>query len=584
MALILVAVVLFVTEALSVELVALIVMATLLISGTISTEEGIAGFSNMATVTVGAMFVLSAGLVRTGVVNLIGDWLTAASRGRTWLALLIVMLTSGVLSAFINNTAAVAIFLPITIGLARTLHMSPTKLLMPLSFASMFGGVCTLLGTSTNILVSSIAEQHGLPPFSMFEFLPFGILLFLVGTVYMYFIGVHLVPNRRMEGDLTAEYGMGDYLTEIVLLEDGDSVGKTLEQAPLVKDLDLDILHVRRRGASQPFPSKTTLLEAGDLLVVRCSIEKVKKLQERVGVALKSQLKLTDRDLISDRSTLVEAILSPNSPLVGRSLKEANFRQTFQAMTVALRHSGQILRENLANTPLSAGDALLISVDRAHLPSLRKNKAFVFVSEVPTIQYRKRKMFPALLIVAFVVTTAATGFFPIVTSAIVGCVLMVVTRCITMGEVYESIEWPVIFLLAGVLTMGVALENTGGAQWIADGAISLVGQWGPVAVLSAMFIFTVLMTAFTSNNATAALLAPIAIATAASMDVDSRPFLMAVTFGASLSFMTPVGYQTNLMIYGAGQYKFADFIKVGTPLNIIFWIMATWLIPVFWPF
>ncbi len=584
LAVVVVAVILFASEILPIDLVALIIMATLLGSGIVSPEEGLSGFSNPATITVAAMFVLSAGLSKTGAVIFVGKVLARLGKRNFWLALIAIMLTSGFISAFVNNTATVAIFLPIVLGVARDMNTSASKLLMPLSFASMFGGVCTLIGTSTNILVSSIAKAHGQPAFAMFEFSALGLIFFIVGVLYMTTLGVRLIPNRRTQAELTQKFGMGDYLTDIVLKPEAASVGKTLAEAPLIRDLDIAIIGVYRDKMPLVLPPPQMVLQANDTLRVRCDVEKIRKLQEREGVVLKAGMKWRDQDFQSDLAVLVEAVIAPNSVLEGKTLKSIKFRNAFGGIVLAIRHRGTVMRKNVDQTRLRAGDALLIEVLRNRLEQLKEHQAFVVVSEIVFPRFRKRKIIPALAILCGVVVTAALNILPIVVGAIIGCVLLLLTKCISIEETYQSIEWSVILLLAGVLTLGVALEKSGAALLLADLLISVVGQWGPVALLSALFFLTVLLTSVMSNAATAALLAPIAIVAADSMAVSPRPLLMAVTFAASLSFMTPVGYQTNTLIYGPGKYRFADFLRVGTPLNILFWILATFLIPMIWPF
>jgi di/tricarboxylate transporter len=578
------AVVLFATEKLPVDLVALMVMSALMLSGIITAREGLAGFSNTATVTVGAMFVLSAGLFKTGAVNNLGGILARLGGRSFWLMLVTLMVGVGILSAFINNTAAVAILLPIMVGVAREMNTSASKLLMPLSFASMFGGVCTLIGTSTNILVSSIAERRGQPAFEMFELAPLGLVMFAAGTVYMMAVGVRLIPDRRAGGDLAQEFRMDDYLTDIVLLPEAKSTGKTLAESPLVGELGLAVLDVFREGTRLAAPSPDVVLEAGDVLRVRASVEKIRKLEGRVGIKLKPGSKWRDEDLESEEVKLLEAVVAPGSPLDGVSLERSQFRQTFGATVLAIRHRGALMRENFSDLPLRAGDALLVEVKRDHLAQLKADRAFVIASEVGLPDFRRSKLIPAALILVGVVALAALNILPIVVSAIAGCVLLVLTGCITLDEAYKAIEWRIIFLLAGVLTLGVALEKTGAARLLSDAMLSGVGAWGLVALVSAFYLLTSVLTELMSNNATAALLAPVAIATAESLGVDPRPFLMAITFAASASFMTPIGYQTNTLIYGPGGYKFADFLKVGTGLNVIFWILATLLIPRLWSF
>lgn len=578
------AVVLFATEKMPVDLVALLIMAVLLLSGIISPEEGISGFSNTATVTVGAMFILSAALFKTGAVNRIGDLCSRLFRLNFWVALGSMMIMVGGLSAFINNTPVVALFIPILLKISRDTAISPSKLLMPISFASMFGGVCTLIGTSTNILIASIAEAHGLKPFGMFEFSSLGLIFFAVGFFYMIVAGVRMIPERREEGDLTERFGLGNYLTEIVLRPDAKSVGKSVEDAPLVHELGVEILEVIREGTRLQLPPSKTILQANDLLKVLGDVQKVKHLQERAGIVLKSKVNWLDKDLESNEVTLLEAVVAPNSTLNGKTLKEVNFRDAFGATALALLHHGEVMHDNLGKMRLRAGDALLIEARIDHLDQLKENNAFVFVTEVGLPKYRKKKILPALAIMTGVIATAALGIFPIIVSAIVGCVLIVLTRCITLEEAYQAVDWRVIFLLAGALTLGTALEKTGAALWISTILVSTIGVLGPVALVAGFYFMTTILTETMSNNATSALLAPIAIATASSLNVDPRPLLMAVAFAASASFMTPIGYQTNTMVYGVGRYKFADFLRVGTPLNILFWIIATIMIPRIWPF
>ena len=575
----------FATERLPVDLVALLVLSALFVSGILTPEQAISGFSNTATVTVAAMFVLSGGLARTGAVVLLGKQLAAVGRLGFRAALIALMVVIGVVSAFINNTAAVAIFLPIVLGMARDMGVSPSKLLIPLSFASMFGGVCTLIGTSTNILVSSIATQHGEPAFGMFELARLGLVMGAAGILYMLTAGVRIIPDRRAGGDLAQSYGMGDYLTEILVLPESPAVGRPLRESPLVRDLDLDVLEIHRDGRRMPAPGAQTVLDAGDLLRVRCDVQKIVRAEAQEGIVLKSGLKWREGDLQdASGAALLEAMIAPGSALEGRTLKETGFRQIYGGTALAIRHRGEVMRERLGTTRLQSGDVLLVEVRRDRVEALKRNSDFVIVSEVALDEPRREKLLVAAAIVAGVVATAALGLLPIVASAILGSVLLVLARCLTLDEAYQAIEWRVIFLLGGILPLGVALETTGAAALLSSLLVDTIGVWGPVALVAAFYLLTSLLTEAMSNNATAALLAPIAISAATSLDVDPRPFLVAVTFAASASFMTPVGYQTNTLIYGPGHYRFSDFLRVGTPLNLLFWLLATLLIPRFWSF
>lgn len=580
----LLAVVLFVTEKISVDLVALLIMAILLVSQILSPAEGLAGFSNTATITVASMFIISAGLFKTGAVNFLGTFVNRIFKQNFWVAMIAVMILVGVLSAFINNTPVIAIFLPIILGVAKETKISASKLLMPISFASMLGGVCTLIGTSTNILVSSIAEEKGLPAFTMFEFLPLGLAMFIVGTAYMLIIGIRLIPERRSEGDLTETFSLGEYLTEVVLQPHSSSVGCKIKEAPICKDLDFLILEIRRGEELLNLPTAEVVLQAGDSLKIRADVEKIRALQKREGVKLKPQSKWGDESVTSEDYKLVEAVVAPHATFDGESLQELNFREKYGTTVLAIRQHGKLLREKISDTKLRGGDTLLIEANKDRIASLKLDNDFIIVSETETVKFRRDKVIIALLIVAGVILSASLGFLPIVVSSVVGAILLVLFRCLLLDEVYQAIDWKIIFLLAGVLSLGTALEKTGAAEMVSSTILSSVGSFGPVLLVSAFYLLTLILTEMISNNASAALIAPIAIATAATLEVSPIPFLVAVTFAASASFMTPVGYQTNTMIYGPGQYKFFDFVKVGTPLNIILWITASLLIPVFWKF
>ncbi|MBS4035791.1 MAG: sodium-coupled transporter [Ignavibacterium sp.] len=578
------AAVLFATEKLPVDMTAILVMAVLLLTGIITPEEGISGFSNTATVTVAAMFILSAALNKTGAVLFVGEMASKMFKYNFWLGVVLMMISVGVLSAFINNTPVVAVFIPVVLRIAAANQFSASKILMPLSFASMFGGVCTLIGTSTNILVSSIAVQYNQPAFSMFEFTSLGMLFFGAGLIYMILIGIRMIKPNDIPADLTQKYSMSNYLTDIVLLPEAKSVGQRLIESALVKELEIDILDVVRDGKRLLRPTSEIVFEAGDMLRVRCDVKKIQELKDRVGVKLKSNLKLQDEDFQAEDLLLVESIIAPNSRLIGKTIKSSRFRNLYRANALALRHSGQLYHTEFINIPLKPGDALLLEVRKENLEDLKRDPDFVLVSGVDLPKYRKSKIIPALIIVAGVIVTATLNITPIMISAIVGSILLVLTKCISLEETYRAIEWNIVFLLGGILSLGIALEKTGAALLLANNIVSIIGFLGPVAIVAAFYLITSLLTEIMSNNASAVLLAPIAIAVAESMGISARPLLMAVTFAASASFMTPVGYQTNTMIFGVGQYKFSDFIKIGGPLNLIFWILATIFIPILFPF
>ncbi|MDZ7706011.1 MAG: SLC13 family permease [Trueperaceae bacterium] len=582
-ALLLLALVLFALEFVRVDVTAIIVMAVLLLSGILTPEEGLRGFSNVATVTVGAMFVLSAGLRQTGALSGVGNLFRRLGQRNYVLALVVMMLMIGVVSAFINNTAAVAIFIPIVLSVSGDLKVSPSKLLIPLSFASMFGGVCTLIGTSTNLLVSSIAQNNGIRPFGVFEFAPLGVVFFVVGFIYLYF-GMKLVPARRKVETLTESFEMKDFLTDVVIGDDAPYVGEQLSETTLSSDLDLDILEVYRGDESFAGINPQVRLRAGDRLRVRGSVTEIGKLLTIAGITLSPTGTIADTDVSTERDTLIEVVIGPESELIQKTVGEVDFPQRFGAQVLALRQHGQLQQEDLKKVTLQGGNALLLKIDRERLAQLRQEQDFVIASEESIPEVRENKIPIAVATIVGVVGLAVLGVVPIVVSAIAGCLVMVLSGCLSVNEAYRAIQWKVMFLLAGILSLGVAMEKTGAAQLLSDVVVGGLEPFGPVAILSAFFLLSQLLTEIISNNATAALLAPIAIATADSLGLDARPFLFAVTFAASLSFMTPIGYQTNTLVYGPGQYRFTDFTRVGAPLNIIFWILGTLLIPRIWSF
>jgi di/tricarboxylate transporter len=572
------------TEKVPVDLTAIFVAIALIVTRVVTPEQGLSGLGNPATVTVAAMFVLSAGLFKTGALAGATTLLIKVGRRHAWFATLLTMLIAGFASAFINNTAVVAILIPVMLEVGRAAKISPSRLLMPLSFASMFGGVCTLIGTSTNILVSAIAERRGLMPFSMFEFSALGLSMAAVGMIYMFVLGIRLIPERRFGTDLVDAFGMANYLTDVVLMPEAKSVGTIAASSPLAQDLDVEILAVFRDGVKLDAPPEQIVLQARDVVRISCDSERITKLRERLGVSLISHLGWRDEDVEGEGLELVEAVVAPNSPLTGKTLKSLQFRDTFGAKVLAIRHHGQVAQTKLDSAALRAGDSLLLSVRKDRLEGLARNPAFILVTPKAMNPARSSKLPIAAGILIMVVALSALSVVPIVVAALAGCLAMVLTGCLKPDEVYPAVDWRVILMLGGLLPLGIALETTGAAAMLSQFVINVFGGLGPWFLLCALYFFTSVLTEVMSNSATAVLLTPLAISAAEALGVDARPFLVAVAFGASSSFMTPVGYQTNTLIYGPGAYRFQDFLRVGTPLNVLFWIMASVLIPRHWPF
>lgn len=582
--LILMAIVLFVNKRISFDITSLILLAILMISGILTPKEGLSGFSNPATVTIACMFILSEGLRQTGALDIVGDYFLKLSKLNYQLSILIIMLGIGVISAFINNTAAVAIFIPVIISLSKDLGKSASKLLMPMSFAAMFGGVCTLIGTSTNLLVDSIAKENGLAGFGMFEFAPVGIIFFVAGFIYIFTIGIKLIPERRKDESLTDTFEMQSYLTDVVLQPNSAFVETPLKNTELIQNLDLDIVEVFDSDGNSKPDRFTIKLEANDVLRIRGSVKELNKLLNRGDVLIKPTKSFEDKDFELGNAQLIEAVVAPESSIEGKKLDQIDLFHQYEAILLAIRQKGKVQQENLTDIQIQSGTSLLLYAKRERVNDIKIAEEFVLASEVELPEHKTSKIPIALSIIAAVVGLAAFGILPIVTTAIGGVILMIMSGCLSNEEAYQAINWKVIFLLGGVLPLGVAMQKTGAAELLVSGLITQLESLGPTAVLSAFFFLSMMLTNLISNNATAVLLAPVAIEAAKSIDVSPVPMLVAVTLAASLSFMTPIGYQTNTMIFGPGQYTFKDFLKVGTPLNILFWIIGTFTIPYFWPF
>ena len=584
-AILLLALVLFVTELVPIDLTALVVVGLLILTGVLTPAEGLSGFSHPAPVTVAAMMVLSAGLLRTGAVAKLGQKVSALGGTSEVSQLAVIFPVVALLSAFISNTAAVAMFIPLVLNIAREKNLSPSKMLLPLSYAAILGGACTYIGTSTNIIVGTIYADGARPPLQMFEFTGLGLVLLGLGAVYMLAIGQRNLPYRPTEASLTEGYRLREYLTELVIRVDSPLLEKTLRETDFSRLLDIEVLEIQRGPEKLRLFLQDVRLRRGDILIVKGNLENILKIRDTEGVDILAEVKLSDRDLKSEDITLAEAVISPDSFLIGRTLKEANFRQRYQATALAIRRHGSQIRDKLGRVRLRVGDMLLVQVRKAILGNLRQDADFMLIlEESPGSDFRFSKLPVAILIFLGVIAAAAFQKLDIVLAALLGALLMVLMRCISLRHAYLAVDWRIVILIGGTLALGTAMEKTGTANAIADSLVAWFGALGPVALIAVLYLLTLGMTELMSNNATAALLTPIAISIAHQGGWDPRPFAFCVAFAASCSFLTPIGYQTNTMVYGPGGYRFTDYFKVGVWLSLISWLAATLLIPRIWPF
>ncbi|PSR05330.1 MAG: SLC13 family permease, partial [Bacteroidetes bacterium SW_11_45_7] len=494
-----VATILFVTEVLSIDLVAILIMVSLVLTGVITPAEGVAGFSNPATLTVAFMFVLSAAMLKTGALQLVATRLSDIFRYNFYLGMFAMMVAVGISSAFINNTPVVAVLIPVVIQVAHASHRNPTKMLIPLSFASIFGGSCTLIGTSTNILVSGIAEKNGLEPFSMFQMAPLGLILFIAGIAYMMVAGIRLLPENKEEQNLEKKFELRDYMTELQLLDNADSVNKPIMDSPLTKELEMEIIEIQRNGNKFSLPPGDMILQAGDILKVQCDVEKIKALKDKVRVKIEPSIRIGEDVVQTSGMTLVEMVITANSSFENKTLRQLDFRRKYRAAPLAIRHRQEVLHENIQDVPLKAGDVILAEVKHHFLDDLKQleqsqESPFIILSEEGIIDFNKKRFGIVLAVIAGVVTLATLNIVPIMMGTIAGVSLLVLLRCMTMKEVYEAINWKIVFLLAGALSLGSAMTSSGLADSMAFGLINYPGDWGPVAVVSGLYILTSLLT------------------------------------------------------------------------------------------
>jgi di/tricarboxylate transporter len=574
----------FITEWLPVDITALCIAVVLIVLGLVTPDEGIAGFGNSATITVMAMFILSAGITRTGVVQVFRDLLLKWGGKSVTRQILVMGILVGPISAFINNTAVVAIFLPIVEEWCKKRGISPSKLLMPLSFVTVLGGMITVIGTSTNVLASGIAKDLGYGEFRLFQFSALGIITFLIGLAYLALIAPRLLPSRKnIESDLVSEgYGLEDYVTEVIVSPTSKLIGQTFRSAQLQRDSQVDVLEIIRDRERLPQPVTSRTIRAEDILLVRGKTDDVLKIRAEQGLDILADVKFNQKTLATELNSteegVAEVLILSNSRLIGTTLKDLRFRQRYNLTVLALRRGEELIRERLGRVSLKFGDLLLVQGDKQSLLGLQTTRELLVIEQKEPEAIRRDKAWLAIGIILGVVLIAAFDLLPILVSALMGVVLMIVTGVIKPGEVYGAVRWDVIFLLAGLIPLGTAMENSGATKWLADNLMVLGGNFSGYWILLFFYVIASLLTEILSNNATVVLLLPIAAEVAKALNLNPISLMFAVTFAASNSFMTPIGYQTNTMVYGPGGYKFSDFFRVGAPLNLLMTIATPLLI------
>ncbi len=573
--------ILFIKDVLPAEIVALLALLALTLSRILTTQEAFLGFGDPALITIACVFVLSAGLVRTGVVDFVGRKIEGFA-GKNYIFLLTLsMLVVVIISAFINNVAATAVMLPVVLGIAARSQLHPGKFLMPIAFGSMLGGTCTAIGTSTNVVMSAYLVRNGMNPFGFFEFTPVGLIIAAVGILYMITIGHRTLPSRG-DVSLPETYQLREYISEIVVLSGSPLIGKTIMESRFSEKLDLSIVSLIRDDKRYFVLQPGLSFQEGDLLIVEGSISNILKVKDTYGIEIKPDFKLTSRELENEGVQLAEVLLSPTSELIGRSLKETQFRQKYNLIVLAIHRGGYSIREQISQISLEFGDILLVQGRKEDVDELKLYRDFVMLQDLPVLPFRKRRARMAILIFIGVIVASAFQSVPIVIAVLIGALLMVLSGCLSVGDAYHSIHWPAILLVGAMTALGLAMQKTGLATQIGSLIVYWIGGLGPTVLLAAFFLLTVLMTQPMSNAAASLLVAPIALSTATTLHLNPRAFIMTVALAASASFITPLEPACAL-VYSPGKYKFVDFPKCGVVLTILVMAAVLLAVPVFWP-
>lgn len=578
----LMAIVIFAKEWLPVDTTALVILTILIALGIVEPQEGISGFSNEATITILSLFILGAGLQNSGAITYFAKRIQKYFIATEWKVLGLIMIFTAIASAFINNTAIVIVLLPIMLRISKITQISLNKLLMPMSFAAMVGGATTIIGTSTNLVVSSISANSGYGRFGIFEFTFIGSIMVLGIILFMVTVGRKLIPERSRDENLTEEYNVKEFLTDLVIKKGSSLVGKRLKDTLFFKDPDIEIIEIAREDGSIWMPDSVEILKENDSILVKGGVDEIVNITSGNGTKILPGIEFQDEDLETTKMALVEVLITPNSKLADRKIKKIGFQENYNSILLAVHKKGDYFSKKISYLKANIGDILLLETPKSNIKFLNNTNDFIILEQHVKNAFDMKKVLISFVIVLLVVLLAALNILPILTSALIGSVAMLLTGCVSLQKAYQFIDWKIIFLLAGLIPLGLAIEKTGAGDLLAENFVYYTEGYSARTMISLLFLFTVLLTSIISNNATAILIAPIAISIAQGLGLDPKPFLITVMFAASTSFITPIGYQTNTLIYSIGNYRFSDFLKVGGVVTLIIWALATWLIPQFY--
>lgn len=576
------ALVLFWFEWVPADVTALGVLLALIVLRLVPPEEAFSGFGSDTVMLLLGLLVMTAALMRTGVVDVVGRRLLALTSTRPGLLLPATMLAVAALSAVINNTAAAAFFLPVVLSMSQRSGRSASRLLMPMAFAAILASSVTLISTSTNLVVSGLMTQAGLAPIGMFELTLVGLPVVAVGLLYMVLVGQRLVPERQAEEALADRFELRPYLAELHIAQGSPLVGRTLAESGLGRDHDLTVLQVLRADGHPVDLSAETVLEAGDRLLAEGSSEAILRVKDIRGLDLQADAKFSDLRTHTEELGLAEVVLLPGSPFIGRRPRGLQMRERYQIQVLAISRRTGVLRSKIADTRMRLGDVLLVQGDESDIAALQADKAFDVLGVVQPQRLEPRKAVRVIAIFLFALTLGTLGVLPLAAAMLLGALLVFVTGVITPDDAYRQVEWRILVLIGSMLGLGVAMDRTGTATYLAEALTAMVGGLNPLWLLTGFFVLTVVLTQPMSNQAAAAVVIPVALQTAVQLGLNPRTFAMMIAIAASTSYLTPLE-PACLMVYGPGRYRFADFLKVGGLLTVLVYGVAILLAPILWP-
>jgi di/tricarboxylate transporter len=564
------------------DVTAIGVLVALIVFGLVPLDQAFSGFGSDTFILLMGLLIMTAALMRTGVVEVVGRILLQYTANHPGSLLPATMISVAIMSTFINNTAAAAFFLPVILGLSQRAKFSASRLLMPMAFAAILSSSVTLVATSTNVVVSGLITQFGLEPIGMFELTPVGLPILIVGLLYMMFIGKRLVPERSSKNDVTESFDLRPYLAELRILPDSHLAGNTLAKSNIGRNYDLTVLAIIHEGKRKLNPPANTLLHEGDALLVEGASESILKIKDVSGIDIQADLKFSDEELKAEELHLAEVVLLPRSPFIGRTLKGLKMRERFDLQVVAINRRTGIVHSKIADTRLQLGDVLLVQGNRNQIKALQAENAFDVLGVLEVQRFNRKQAITVVGIFAAPFILGSLKIIALPVAMLLGALLVFVTRCITPDEAYRQVDWKVLILIGCMLALGVAMQTTGTAQYLADLLTRLVGNLNPIWLLTGFFALTVLLTQPMSNQAAAAVVIPVAVQTAIQLDLNPRTFAMMIAIAASTSYLTPLE-PACLMVYGPGRYRFMDFLKVGGLLTVAVYLIAIILTPLLWP-